>query len=338
MNKYNGLLSAVSHRFQIYKGTQEIEKDWKTRLVYTICGMMAYASLWDDLEEGSISIAHLKRRIRSMLANYKSMYPELSGNLPYASEDLENEIEDQFLKAGVLYHCPNRIAPSMKHEELFGDILFQRGIALDGISCVSGIGFYSKQDSETNPDPDKLKAMFGLKHEPLRTLWCATISTALWESDLLLEQNTEYLRLSPPFSHGYWLSKPDTNGTVSILRTGMNSSRLYYLYRYSEAKMEVSPLPRWQVESYNYRLFACACLSANGALPPIEYFEDGTIVHIHMNYLLPPRELEFLKLYSWPETCTTLPCNFKRTLSTEVFKAIKNVLSDEGYTFKGGTL
>ena len=79
------------------------------------------------------------------------MYPELSDNLPYNSEEFEDEITNQFLNTGMVYHCPNRIAPAMKHEEAFNDILFQRGIALDNISCVSGIGFYSKQDSTANP-------------------------------------------------------------------------------------------------------------------------------------------------------------------------------------------
>ena len=335
MNKYNGLLSAVADKYYINKGTQETENDWKTRLVYSICGMMAYASLWDDSEEESISIVHLKRKIRSMLASYKSMYPELSGSLPYVSEKLEDEIANLFLSMGVVYHRPNRIAPSMKHEEPFGDILFQRGIALDSISCVSGIGFYSKRHGEKNPD--KIKAMFGLEQENLQTLWRITLSVASWESNQSFEQNTEYLRLNPPFSQGYWVNKPDTTGTVSILRNGMKGLKLYYLYRYSGTTIEVSPLPPWQVESYNYRALACACLSTYGTLPPIEYLEDGALVHVHMNYLLPSRELEFLKLYSWPEMCTSLPCNFRRKLSIEVFKAIKNVLSDEGYEFKGGT-
>lgn len=224
----------------------------------------------------------------------------------------------------------------MKHEEPFGDILFQRGIALDSISCVSGIGFYSKQYGEKNPD--KIKAMFGLEQENLQALWRITLSAASWKSNLSFEQNTEYLRLKPPFSQGYWVNKPDTTGTVSILRTGMKGSQLYYLYRYSGTTIEVSPLPQWQVESYNYRSLACACLSTYGTLPPIEYFEDGALVHVRMNYLLPPRELEFLKLYSWPEICTSLPCNFRRKLSIEVFTAIKNVLSDEGYEFKGGAI
>ena len=296
---------------------------------------MAYASLWDDAEE-PISIVQMKGRVRSVLGSYKSLYPELSGAFPHISGELEEEIANQFLSAGVVYHCPNRIAPSMKHEEAFGDILFQRGIALDSISCVSGIGFYSKQYGEKNPD--KIKAMFGFEQENLQALWRITLSAASWKSNLSFEQNTEYLRLTPPFSQGYWVNKPDTTGTVSILRTGMNGSQLYYLYRYSGTTIEVSPLSQWQVESYNYRSLACACLSTYGTLPPIEYFEDGALVHVRMNYLLPPRELEFLKLYSWPEICISLPCNFRRKLSIEVFTAIKNVLSDEGYEFKGGAI
>lgn len=334
MDKYSGLLSTVASKYYIHRGTQETENDWKTRLVYSICGMMAYASLWDDLEEDPISIVHLKRKVRRMLANYKSMYPELSDSLPCDFKAFENEIAKQFLNAGVVYHRPNRIAPSMKHEEPFGNILFQRGIALNSISCVSGIGFYSKQNRSA--DPDRIKTMFGLEHATLQALWHTTMSAASWKADQLFEYNTEYLCLKPSFSQGYWVNKPDKTGTVSILRTGMKGSQLYYLYRYSGATAEVSPLPQWQVESSNYRSLACACLSAYERLPPIEYFEDGAIVHIRMNYLLPPHELAFLKLYSWPELCTSLPCDFTRKLSTEVFIAIKGVLSDVGYEFKEG--
>lgn len=51
MDKYNGLLSKVSRQYHILRGNQETADEWKTRLVYSICGMMAYASLWDDTEE-----------------------------------------------------------------------------------------------------------------------------------------------------------------------------------------------------------------------------------------------------------------------------------------------
>ena len=334
MKKYGGLLLTVSQQYHISKGERETEDEWKIRLVYSICGMMAYASLWDEAEE-PVSIVHLKRRIRSQLANCKSMYPELSESLPHVPEELEDEVANQFLRAGVVYHCPNRIAPSMKHEEAFGNILFQRGVALNGISCVSGIGFYSKRNVAATPGG--ITAMFGLEQENLRSLWHATLSAASWTPASFPEYGTEYLRLKPPFSHGYWENKPDMTDTVSILRTGMPGSQVYYLYHHNGSVLEVSPLSQWQVGSHNYRLLACACLSACGTLPPIEYAEDGALVHIRMKYLLPPHELEFLKLYSWPETCTSLPCDFRRKLSAEVFWAIKGILSETGYEFEGGT-
>ena len=333
MDKYNGLLSKVSRQYYIFRGNKETEIEWKTRLVYSICGMMAYASLWDDTEE-PVSIAHLKRRILSIFDSYKSMYPELSRTLPYISEELEDEITNQFLSVGVVYHRPNRIVPSEKKEEQFGGVLFQRGIALNSISSVSGIGFYSKQDGGTTLN--NIQAMFGLEQEKLPILWKMILSAASWSARSSFEYGTEYLRMRPPFTRGYWVNDPDKTGTISILRTSMKGSKLYYLYRYVDTRLEVSSLPQWQVENYEYRTLACACLSNYGTLPPIEYCEDGALVHIRMNYLLPPRELEFLKYYSWPETCISLPCNFRRKLSAVVFAAIKSILSDEGYEFKGG--
>ncbi len=332
MNKYNGLLSSIGHKYHICKGTKETENEWKVRLIYSICGMMAYASLWDDEEDEPVSIVHLKRKVRVMLANYKSLYPEISSNLTITSEELEDEISDLFLSTGMVYHRPNRIAPSMRRDESFGDIVFQRGIALDSISCVSGIGFYVLHERISNSRA--VNEMFGLEREPLQAMWMSTLSSAAWKTELSFDQNTEFLRLIPPFSQGYWVNKPDTTGTVSILRTGMKGSQLYFLYRYSNTTIEVSPLPQWQVESYKYRSLACACLLTYGTLPPIEYTEDGSLIHIRMNYLLPPPELAFLKLYSWPEICTSFPCNFRRKLSKEVFISIMNILSNEGYLFK----
>lgn len=332
MNKYNKLLLKVASRYNIIKGTEESENEWKARLVYSICGMIGYASLWDESEEETVSIVHLKSKVRSILNSYKSMYSELSQYLPNTAEELEEEIVGLFLKTGVVYQRPYQIASAMKHEEAFGNILFQRGIALDNIACVSGIGFYAKKSEEIISDG--IKSMFGLEQEHLLDLWRSTVAAASWKTDLSLEHNIKYLRLKPPFTRGYWVDKPERNGTISILRVELTGLQLYYLYRYAGTKLEVSPLPQWQVEEYNYRTLASACLLTYGTLPPIEYEEDGALVYLSMNYLLPPRELNFLKLYSWPQTCTNIPSNFKRKLSKDVFIAIKSILLDAGYKFK----
>lgn len=332
MDKYNKLLLKVASRYNIIKGTEESENDWKARLVYSICGMMAYASLWDESEEETVSIVHLKSKVRSILNSYESMYSELSQYLPNTTEELEEEIVGLFLKTGVAYQRPYQIASAMKHEEAFGNILFQRGIALDNIACVSGIGFYAKQSEEVISDG--IKSMFGLEQEHLLDLWRSTVAAASWKTDLSLEHNIKYLRLKPPFTRGYWVDKPERNGKISILRVELTGLQLYYLYRYAGTKLEVSPLPQWQVEEYNYRTLASACLLTYGTLPPIKYEEDGALVYLSMNYLLPPRELNFLKLYSWPKTCKTIPSDFRRKLSKEVFIAIKSILLDAGYEFK----
>ena len=162
--------------------------------------MMVYASLWDDSEEGSISITHLKEKstIYLQITNQYTRNFQLTYHMFLKNSKMRLQIN--FLSTGMVYHRPNRIAPSMKHEELFDDVLFQRGIALDSISCVSGIGFYLKQRGTKNTD--KVKQMFGLEQADLKTVWHMTLSAAYWKSNLSFEQNTEYLRLKAPFFEG----------------------------------------------------------------------------------------------------------------------------------------
>ena len=239
--------------------------------------------------------------------------------------------------------CSNIISSEAAlREAQCSGILLQRGIALDDISRVSGLGFYAVVAGlagEANPDTGAARAMFGLEQEPLQELWHRIVAAAAWrapEYDFESSSDTEYLRLKPPFSGGYWGPKPDRTGNVAMLRSGNHGAQLYYLYRYQDKALEVSQLPQWQVENANYRILACACLADRGTLPPITYCEDGPLVHVRLGYLLPPRELAFLKYYSWPERCSSLPCDFKRKLSTEFFTAIKSLLSQAGYSFQEG--
>lgn len=349
MSRSDDLLMQVARQHHILKGEQEADGEWQTRLIYSICGMMAYASLWDDSAElasnesghlKTVSVVHLKRRVGSVLAAYQALYLALAVSLPANAEALANEIEQIFTAAGVIYHRPYRVAPAARREAPCAGIILQRGIALDDISRVSGLGFYAVaagHDGAASPDTDAARAMFGLESKPLPELWQRIVAAATWrtpDDDFETASDTEYLRLKPPFSNGYWGSKPERSGSVAMLRSGKPGTHLYYLYRYRDEVLEVSQLPQWQVENSNYRTLACACLADRGTLPPLEYCEDGALVHIRLGYLLPPRELAFLKYYSWPETCSSLPCDFKRKLSAEVFAVVKNLLSQAGYSFQ----
>lgn len=332
MNTFDNLLRKIANEYQIPKGEKESDDNWKMRIIYSICGMMAYASLWDDDPYDTVSITHVKKRINMTLVDYGKMYPELSIKMPSAIEELEDEIVGQFMDAGVVYHQRDRIIPSMKKEVLFSDVLFQRGISVDNISAVSGLGFYSQKNEKS--DIAQLRLMFGLEDESLEKTWKRMESMPLMDMTLPLEGETEYLRQYPPFSKGYWTDKPDTTGALSILRTGMRGSRMYYLYRFSNNMLRITPLPKWEVEESSYRKLASACLLNKGTLPTNEYHLDGKLVSVTLNYLLPPREMNLLKLYSWPGRYTDFPCDFKRELSVNVFFAIKAVLTEQGYRFE----
>ena len=331
MKKYNSLLSNIAERYDIKKGNSESDEKWKSRIIYSICGLMAYSSLWDEIDEEAISIVHMKNRIRTILDDYQCIYPEVKNLFLTNSKNLEDEITDIFKNCGIVYHCPHRIIPSLRKEASFCNISFQRGFPIDDIVNISGLGMYSDINSEGSSL--QLKKMFGLEERTLHDVWSAIVSKAEWQQIFKFDTTTEYLRLKPPFTKGYWVNKADTDGVISLLRTGIKGIQNYFLYREINEKYEVSPLPYWQVEEYNYRTIASACLSEYKVLPPIEFNNDGEIINIQLNYLLPPRELNFLKLYSWPDSCNTLPSNFKMKCTTKVFYAIKHVLQDEGYEF-----
>ncbi len=140
MKTYNALLSSIAEKYDIKKGNSESDEEWKSRIIYSICGLMAYASLWDETDEQSVSIAHVKNRIGAIFNGYVSIFPEVKQLLPTNSETLENEICDIFQSCGVVYHCPNRIVSAMRKEKSVGNILFQRGIPVDEICSVSGLG------------------------------------------------------------------------------------------------------------------------------------------------------------------------------------------------------
>ena len=56
MNKYHGLLEKIAGELHIECGEKESIENWKARIVYSLLGRMAYASLIDRLEEDEIAV------------------------------------------------------------------------------------------------------------------------------------------------------------------------------------------------------------------------------------------------------------------------------------------
>ena len=330
MNKYNGLLNLASTEFQITRGKSEDVNQWKIRIIYSILGKMALASLYDVPEGEESSVIHMKRRIEQLAANYKDMYPEVGMLMPSDYEELSDEIYRTYLNTGIIYHKPNRIVMAAQTDTCLNGIRFTRGYEIDTKQMMSGLGTYIK--AETTITTGSFLDMYQLNQQTLAEYWTLCVKCAKWQT-FYSELSIEYLRMVPPFTRGYWIDKPDNSGVVSLLRTGFKGSQLYYLYKVENGKMRVSQLPQWQVENYAYRSLSNACLLQKGVLPPTKYRYDGNLVYFVFGYLPPPAELYLWKLYTWPTSIASLPKDFSRICMRSVFDEIKSVMQQQGYKF-----
>ena len=320
----------ISEEYSISRGKSEDLAQWKTRLIYSMLGRMALASLFDVEEEDISSVTHMKRRIETLLFSYIEMYPELNRLLPNDFSQLSDEIYDIFLQTGAVYHEPNHVLMSSKSEVCRDGICFTRGYELETKQKISGLGSYMR--AERSLKTGSLTDLFFLETSTLLEVWTSYVKNAVW-SKFQADTSAEYLRMYPPFNRGYWTDKPDVSGKVSLLRTGFKGSQLYYLYKVVSGNIMSSQLPQWQVEGYNYRLLSNSCLCNEGVLPPSTFKYDGNIVHLNFGYLPPPAELYLWKLYTWPARMVSLPKDFNRICDRQVFSVIKTEMEAKGYIF-----
>lgn len=334
MNKYNKLLSRIASDLNILKGSSESVDAWKARIVYSAIGHMAFASLYDVQEDDNpVSITHFKRRVEKLYNSFISMYPELKTVFLIQADELADEIYNVFLQAGCLYHSPNRITATVPQVACSNQIAFMRGTALKQKVFRSGLGAYLPALKPTG-DSITVTDLFCLQRSTLSSLWERTVTNIKW-SEITLSTKTEYLRTTPPYNSGYFKEQPDKDGRISILRTGMPGSYLYYFYTYQANKILGMQIPAWQVDNVDnsaYRTLSNCCIYSEGHLPPAIYHVDQGIVSLRLQYLYPPSELNMIKLYSWPLRYYNFG-SFNRILTGSVFFAIKSELERIGYGF-----
>ena len=346
MSNDGGFINDIARDLNISKGINENTANWETRVVYAILGRMSIASLWDKEEDeecgssnfSSISIIHFKQRINKLLYAYRELCEDIKPLITDDNQQLTDKIYDIYLNTGYFYHSKNRISPVKETRAIVNNIVFVRGNKLCEPISMSGLGFYVESDGQKiTTNYDDLLSMFQMQREKLDTYVRHIIFSAQW-SVFSTDTRLEYLRLNPPFTRGYWNSTPDTNGEVSLLRVGAGGGqRLYYLYRYENGQCLGCQLPEWQVDKHEYLRIACSLLSSAHMLPAIIYHEDGAIVYVRLGYLLPPSELLFYKLYSWPISYSSIfQDNFNRIMEYNIFNAFKKTLEQIGYNFVKG--
>lgn len=334
MNEFGGLIERISIEFNIKKDIDETEEMWKSRVVYSVAGRLAMASLYDVLEdEKPVSVTYFKRRCKRVFEAYLDLYPGLRHEMLAPIEDYTEEIYHILLGAGCIYHTPNRLIPSAEMRVTLKNVELQRGTAVGEMLFVSGIGTYQIRNG--NQPIDEVLDMFQIPAINLSEYGQHLVRNAKW-CDFETKTQVEYLRIEPPFTRGYWKDTPDMDGKVALLRTGEQGGYLYYLYRYENGKKIVSELPSWMVDGAEYRNISNALLAANGSLPSIkiETGRNKKTVLIKQEYLLPIAVMNFVKLYSWPARFSSVHSDFNRVMTKDVYDVLKEVFQIIGIEVK----
>ena len=222
---FKKILFEACNRYHLVQGKNETALSYKARIVYSICGMMAYTSLLDESDESiaTISKVNLKYRVKDILDSYLSLMPELNDSFSNANFDIAESIYQSFLDAGVIYSSPYRLAISKRVQLRYDKVTFMRGISPDEIDRVSGIGFYGYElqpkDAHLDPlaaqalskvntkDLKALRSMFALETESLSKRLHVTLNRATWHKSYLDKSQLEFLRTDGPFTLGYWVNK-----------------------------------------------------------------------------------------------------------------------------------
>lgn len=343
MSRAQELLHTIAGEFHIERGEQESAERWKARVIYSLLGRMAYASLSDHAEEDdslpaneSISITHLKRRVQVLMESYLELYPEIQTIFLAGPRDLSDEIYDIYLKTGCIYKAPFEIFRAVPCAAEQSELRFVRGMPLDFRQYVSGLGAYLPQGEafEGEIACASVREMFGLMESTLTNFWADLVSRADWRP-LHEDEDMEYL-----YHVGSWqrMKNPGKDGGISLARIGQQGGFLYYLCQTNDGRQHGSQLPQWLVNDafyggISYFAVANACFAAHSCLPAIRYKMDGPIVQVRLEYPLPPAEQYWFKLYSWPLSFSQFSNIYSRIFSLDVFREVRAVLEETGYRF-----
>ncbi len=312
------------------------------RAIYSITGKMALASLWDHPEdEDFISIQHFKKRAAQILDAYITIYPQTKVRFPEDQSGIIEDIYEVYRRNGFFYHSPWRLSPVAPSTGGLGNCVLYRGMPPEQKCFMSGLGLYGiKQDTGICKTAAE---MFGLQPQPLSVYLQEVLKSNGWNAAEWTD-DTEFLRLEPPFSRGYWQNRPDKTEKVSMARYGA-PNKLYVFYRWQNGYFEQKPIPAWRVDDFRtvgqpgrgeYRRIASALLDAVQQLPPITVTTKAHTVEIKLGYRLPPAEEDFFKLYSWPinyDITSKTPQVFQREMSPIVYLALRQHLESIGYYF-----
>lgn len=329
------LLYEISNELGIRKDKQEDEAQWISRVIYSSVAKLALASVWSNAEDyNTDTISHFKNYYKKLLDAYINIFSDSSNMFLPNHDELSEEIYKILISNGCFYHMPYRLSPAVKKISVVNNIVLARGLPPKNTFNMSGMGFYI-ENSSINSKEDVFD-MFNISRITFDKYLEQIIKSKEW-IPAELNKNIDgynFLKIQPPFTNGYWKKEPDKENVVSLAKFSEINNTIYFLYKYDNGKYFKLPLEDWRVEQYQYRAISTGILQSCNKLPPINAKLSDEIVYIKLNYLLPPNEENFFKLYSWPINYLTIDQNFNRIMSKKIYNVFKSILKQLGYQFR----
>lgn len=322
-------IEIIAKNLNIYRGDGESDFNWRKRVAYSAIGQLALASLWDigNPGEKDISIVRFKSKIKKEIFIYNDIFA-----INLNESVVADEIYQQYLENGYMYHKKNRITYSRKRYFEYGKLKLIRSSFPNEVNLMSGLGLYDYNEVDKGlTDISGIFELFNIDKRSLNQTYLNLQERAKWEC-VNVNWDTDVKFLNHKNYQSYWTNSiEDTHNSeenFSLLRIDPGS---YYLYFKKKSQLYVSSL---NLDNFNnsYLKPAASILNMNNKLRSIKYCKKENLVKIQLGYKLPPSEEGLFKLYSWPISNSNE--DFVRLMSIEVFSLFKETLEIIGYKFQ----
>jgi hypothetical protein len=327
MHDLKGLCEKLSTELHILQDAEEREEEWINRLVYSSISRLALSEIWNN-NGGGISVKSFRNSIANNMECYKQLFPCVLANSKFESTIavLSNCIYERYKTLGLFYHYRYNIVPPMYSRVNVENISLLKGFSPVESVYLSGSGPYVINTELCEGNEVCI-------HENPQMVVSVLVNGANWQTNMIYDDSFEYLKLSPPFNCGYWTSTIDNKYKYSLMRKkGLAGEKaLYYLLKKQGDALMAAELPGWVIEDRSYTIISNGLLQYYNTMPPIRFRARTSLIDMKIGYRLPPLLEALVLTYSWPKSFNGEIQVFNRTISAEIYPALKNILMDQGY-------
>ena len=302
----------------------ETDEDWTRRVCYSVIGLQMLASLYDQPDSlDPTKTPDETVPMRHILNRGERLAKILIGNDGENGVDVK-KIRNLYFHNGFMLHKRHRLAyPQSSFATVSNNMFLARGCPPWKTAKASGLGMLT---SEASTEPMPVEDMFHIERSAIGDWFEKFLGTVRWETNSL-PQDIEWLNVHESPKQRYWSGKQPKDG-ISLCRTKSKTGKDYFLWRISDGIAQQCRLPEWRTKGYEYLRIAIALRSLYNNHPMVTFKRLLNTVSVVFDYLPPPTEHRFMKLYSWSNLGDPFS---EMVFAIDLFETIKTIFARLSY-------